>query len=147
WSTITGCFYGADGVSVVETGGAGRAQDIRWGGRTGETTVCASNIKRVIGNSNDDRTLSLASGRNTWYMTDFDEAGTDADGQNDGVILREGSSRIEFVNFQNLIGASGNDEFVFSTLNPGSFTGRIDGGGGSGNSIRGRDENSTWTIN
>src|SRR5690606_37305436 len=104
-------------------------------------------IQRVIGNSNDNTTLSLASGTNTWNITDFDEAGTDADGQNDGVIVREDSSRIEFVNFQNLIGGSGNDDFVFSTLNPGSFAGRIDGGGGSGNSIRGRDENSTWTIN
>ncbi len=146
-STITGSIDGGDGVNVVDIEGAGRAHHIRFGGRNDETTIHVSNIQRVIGNSNDNTTLSLASGTNTWNITDFDEAGTDADGQNDGVIVREDSSRIEFVNFQNLIGGSGNDEFVFSTLNPGSFTGRIDGGGGSGNSIRGRDENSTWTIN
>ncbi|HTF84004.1 MAG TPA: hypothetical protein VL987_05425 [Cellvibrio sp.] len=142
-STITGSINGRNGVNQVDISGATRAHQVGFGTSGGDASIHLANIQRVVGNDYDDTRLILASGNNTWNITDFDADGTVADGVNDGFIT---NANVEFVDFHSLVGGSGEDHFIFSSENPGSITGSVNGGGGANNSITGRDVDNAWTV-
>ena len=73
------------------------------------------------------------SGTSNWKIWDFDaDAGSDADGINDGEITFN-SKTIKFLNFSSLVGGTGNDIFTFEGA--ATISGLIDGGGGSSNIV------------
>lgn len=144
-STITGSINGRNGVNQVDISGATRAHQVGFGTSGGDASIHLANIQRVVGNDYDDTRLILASGNNTWNITDFDADGTVADGVNDGFITNANVD-VEFVDFHSLAGGSGEDHFIFASENPGSITGSVNGGGGANNSITGRDVDNAWTV-
>ena len=74
-------------------------------------------------------TLALTVGTNTWNITGTDSGNTDG-----GLVT--------FTNVQDLVGGSGNDNFIFAAA--GSVA-AIDGGAGS-NTITGPNQAETWNI-
>ena len=144
-STITGSINGRNGVNQVDISGATRAHQVGFGTSGGDASIHLTNIQRVVGNDYDDTRLILASGNNTWNITDFDADGTVANGVNDGVITAT-NFEVEFIDFHSLVGGSGSDHFVFASENPGRISGSVDGGGGADNSITGRDASNAWII-
>ncbi|MGM8227528.1 filamentous hemagglutinin N-terminal domain-containing protein [Cellvibrio sp. ARAG 10.3] len=144
-STITGSINGGDGSNRVDISGAARAHQVGFGSSGGDASIHLTNIQRVVGNDYEGTRLIIASGNNTWNITDFDAGGTVANGVNDGLIINA-NLNVEFVNFHSLVGGSGEDHFNFASENPGSITGSVNGGGGTNNSITGRNASNVWTI-
>lgn len=104
-------------------------------------------IERFIGNGeNSTLTANNTTGINIWTIYNFDLSDTNVNGENDGeVTLADGSGTIQFINFANLQGGSGNDSFRFDVANSGVITGSINGGTGT-NELIGRDIDNTWTL-
>lgn len=72
-----------------------------------------ANVEQIIGNGSQSN-LRAASGDNVWTIS----------GENDGSVA--GAANIEFEDFNNLFGSSGDDTFNFQAM--GIVTGIIDGG-------------------
>ena len=72
------------------------------------------NLEQVEANSDFVNTLLASNADNTWSIS----------GNNIGSLSNE-SSEINFIGFRNLVGGSGNDQFIF--FEPGSLDGFIDG--------------------
>lgn len=91
---------------------------------------------------NNTGTLQGTNNQNDWFIEDFDGADSLSDGVNDGRV-EVGAITTHFIDFLNLTGGDGIDNFTIDTT--GSITGTISGGIGM-NSLTGRNAGSTWTI-
>ncbi len=125
---ITGIFEGggapADATDVADFADMDSVV-VLVGGRS-STGINFDGIERVVGN-NDDATLSINSGTNLWAVSDgIDDTLQGVDFRNDGNL----NGTLEFVDFNNLQGGSGQDTFELSAT--GFITGQIDGGTNSG---------------
>ncbi|MEM9103795.1 MAG: hypothetical protein AAGB12_15910, partial [Pseudomonadota bacterium] len=90
-------------------------------------------VQTIIGNNNgqDDSFssgITLLAGQNRWFIENSTSR-TDIDGINDGTIEREQGDVIRFINFNDLQGGTGIDDFV--VRNGGTLMGSIHGGEGN----------------
>ena len=123
---------GEVGQDIVELGAALDGVTLLASGLTG--------IERLVNSGTAANILQGSSGANTWQISDFDGAGADSDGTNDGLI-----NGIQFVDFAILLGDdTASDTFTFV----GDATvGLLDGNGGV-NEIIGRESDANaWVIN
>lgn len=121
--SITGVFDGA-GDSVGDT--------VDYSGRpAGIFSVIldgnVQNIENLIGNGNDNSTLTAADVANTWVITS----------ENDGTV-----AGVTFSDFKNITGGSNTDDFI---LSGGSVTGTLNGAAGL-NSLTANDTDNDWNI-
>ena len=112
--------------------GAAGADSVSYAAKPGAVSVdlsdaSFSSIETFIGNDTDSTLISINTS-NTWNIT----------GINDGTV---GITR--FIDFNNLQGNNGTDDFILST--GGSITGNITGGAGN-DSVQGYDTGATWNI-
>jgi fibronectin-binding autotransporter adhesin len=124
-------FSGIGSLSGLIDGGADTAGDsVDYTGSSGIVTVIidtdVTNIETLVGGGSD-YTLVGPNAATTWTIAS----------QNDGTV-----GSINFVDFSNLTGGSGNDSFV---LSGGSVTGVITGGSGS-DSLTGNNATNNWNI-
>lgn len=133
-------FIFKDGASILSaTGGAG-VNRVDLSGVSTDTTITldglaingVTKVTQVVGNANRVFTLNVASGTNTWIIN----------GDNDGIVQNAAIGSVDFFDFKNLIGGSGNDSFSVET------NGKINSinGGAGANSLTGRNQDSTWSI-
>lgn len=105
------------------------------------------NAEVIKGNNTGSLTATAAlAATKTWTVFDFDgdsNSSVVSDGENDGMVSN-GTYSVKFVDFANLIGDEGVDEFDFST----SATGSIDNinGLGGADRIKGRNATNTWQM-
>ena len=112
--------------------GAAGADSISYAAKPGAVSVDLSDasfnsIETFIGNDIDSTLISINTS-NTWNIT----------GINDGTV-----GIISFIDFNNLQGNNGTDDFVLSVGS--SVTGSISGGAGN-DAIQGYDTGATWNI-
>ncbi len=124
-------FAGGGSLTGIINGAAG-ADSVDFSAKVGAVIVDLSNtnflsIETFVGN-NVDSTLIATNTANTWSIT----------GVNDGTV-----GVTNFVDFTNLQGNNGSDDFVLSS--GGSISGSISGGAGS-DSIQGYATGAAWTI-
>ncbi len=85
------------------------------------------NIDGIIGNSSAGFNSQLRANGDEDYVWRIDNNGHDrADGINDGAFEHDGN-RVEFIDFNQLVGGAGEDTFLFE--NGGRLTGYVDGRG------------------
>lgn len=129
-----------DGASILSaTGGAG-VNRVDLSDVSTDTTITldglaingVTKVTQVVGNANRTFTLNVASGTNTWIIN----------GDNDGVVQNAAIGSVDFFDFKNLTGGSGNDSFSVE------INGKINSinGGAGANSLTGRNQDSTWSI-
>ena len=112
--------------------GAAGADSVSYAAKPGAVSVdlsdaSFSSIETFIGNDTDSTLISINTS-NTWNIT----------GINDGTV-----GITSFIDFNNLQGNNGTDDFILST--GGSITGNITGGAGN-DSVQGYDTGATWNI-
>ncbi|WP_083607914.1 filamentous hemagglutinin N-terminal domain-containing protein [Teredinibacter haidensis] len=133
--------YSLSTTGIAVTAGEGVGDEANFSGITGTDIAISltdvSGFEKVVGNGRSGSSLSGTNAGDSWVVSD---TGVTVDGVDDGFI----NGTIEFINFANLIGGSGNDSFTIGS--DGRVTGSIDGGDGI-NSLTGPNVNSTWVIN
>ena len=133
--------YSLSTTGIAVTAGEGVGDEANFSGITGTDIAISltdvSGFEKVVGNGRSGSSLSGTNAGDSWVVSD---TGVTVDGVDDGFI----NGTIEFINFANLIGGSGNDSFTIGS--DGRVTGSIDGGDGI-NSLTGPNANSTWVIN
>ncbi len=117
---------GSTGTKTISVNGSGSAEGSVIIGYTGIFTDSFT----VAGNtSSDTLTGPTLTGTNSW----------DIDGEYDGTL----NTKLTFTNFENLVGGSANDDFIFSSN--GKMV-SVDGGTGGTDSITGRYITNIWTL-
>lgn len=141
-------------LSLTIDAGDGANDVVDYSGLSGNSAVTVNlqtganliqNAEVYVGNS--DAALSRGSSAfDDWQVALINVdlgSGNIADGVNDGTVSN-GTTTLSFINFGHLIGGNTRDQF---TLTDGaSFTGTIDGGVGSANTLTQNTANQTWTL-
>jgi len=142
--TLTGALNFAGGGAAQfggSPGGNGAVSIELLGSRPGVLTIANASAFlmpfTVTGNTSDDTLSQNTSRHNAWNIT------------SSGAGTLNGTSEITFAGFENLVGGTGVDDFVFSNTGGGrgDISGSIDGGGGSGiNTVTAHNLHNIWTI-
>ncbi len=137
-----GATYVTSFVNVENFTGGGTGED--WANLSGAGAITVNvgsytGFAGVIGGIGS--TLAGDDGRtNNWSIQAvIDQNNATTDGQNDGTV----NGGLRFVNFDNLRGGDGVDNFVIASS--GAFQGTIDGNGGA-NTLTAKNEVNTWNI-
>jgi len=133
-------FVFKDGASIVSATGGTGINRVDLSNITTDTTITlngvaingVTKVSQVVGNGNKVFTLNAGNGANTWTIN----------GANDGSVQNAAIGIIDFVDFKNLVGGSGDDNF---SVGINGAINSISGGAGN-NSLAGRNEDSTWNI-
>ncbi|VUD41544.1 Heme/hemopexin-binding protein [Thalassocella blandensis] len=125
-------------IDVVDFSSVNAGRTIEIGG----TVYGISGAEKIIANKDYANSITGNSTFYRWFIGNATGEATLDDGVNDGVVFNgDGTSSIQFINFQTLIGSDANDEF---TVNSGTIN-TIRGGAGN-NALTGKNVDSTWTI-
>lgn len=133
-------FVFKDGASILNaTGGAG-INKVDLSSITTDAIVAldgiaingVTKVTQVVGNANKTFTLSAGNGANTWAINNV----------NSGSVQNAALGSIDFIDFKNVVGGSGDDSFSFGTN---GAINSINGGAGN-NLVVGRNQNSNWNI-
>ncbi len=140
--TVSGLVDGAgtrDGDTFIVTNTG--AQTIELGSAT-NTNINVINIETVTSNNHAGTILTVASGNNTWNITDENDGNITSAGDGESIDAAF-TGTVNFINFQNLTGGNNNDHFV---IQANGNVENIVGGEGDTDTLTGKNIATIWNI-